>query len=348
MAVKDLVGLFEGQPTDSSRSSRSSRVPPRRRSQPPATPVGVPPTPARFLRHPLISEQVRSEEKADGLPERGTATFAKGLDATRDSSEVHDYPNTNTTNPAPHSTPSDTPYSSEARSYTHESLYKLEEISSDVTDELLHQEPSASMTRPRDSITVIGSTGAEYEMRSFLNAPNATSEASRSSHTLRPRSPFRAKSDTGSLASTSTAVQSVPSLPRLPDNNLGIHHPIPATTVFARSALPLSLPALDRYISRLPPSALPSLPPRGKGKDKYYSMFPPMDRLEATGRTIEDLENNSVVASWWNNRNSILSSLVNGALGVTVRNFVVNLLSNGSSETGIKCSCAFLQPTWTI
>ncbi|CAL1695681.1 unnamed protein product [Somion occarium] len=81
--------------------------------------------------------------------------------------------------------------------------------------------------------------------------------------------------------------------------------------------MPLSLPALDRYISRLPPPSLPSVPSSGKGKGKDICMFPPMDRLAATGRTLEDLETNSSVAPGWRNRNTILGALVRGTLGVT-------------------------------
>ena len=308
MAVKDLVGLFEAQsPPESSRSSR--RVSFRRRSH---SPTSAPQTPARFLRHPLLSEEPRPGRTADGLPRRNmTSGPVRELDAVEDL-EMHDPPGDDTVVSQRHT---DSP---EVLSFTRTSSRRLGDMSTDVTDERLYLESNAPESSRRNSTTVIGSSGAEYEMHSFLAAPRTTLEASHSSHVLRPRSPFRSKSDATSLASTSTAVQSLPALPRLPNDALGIHHPIPATTVFARSALPLSLPALDRYISRLPPPSLPSIPPRGKGKEKYYGMFPPLDQLEATGRTIEDLENNSVVSSWWKNRNSILSSLVNGALGVTV------------------------------
>lgn len=48
-------------------------------------------------------------------------------------------------------------------------------------------------------------------------------------------------------------------------------------------------------------------------------MFPPMDRLAATGKSIQDLENNNVVLPAWKNRNSIFGALLNVVLGVTVR-----------------------------
>ncbi|KAK7694726.1 hypothetical protein QCA50_001914 [Cerrena zonata] len=243
MAVKDLVGLFEAQSPDSSSSRSSPRVSSRRRSHSPAA-LGVPRTPARFLRNPLFLEQAHVGEKADGLPARTTTAAIRNT-----THEINDQANNVIITPTRRDVPFDISHSTETPSYT---SYKLEELSSDVTDELLHQTSSASMNSRRDSTTVIGSTGAEYEMHSFLTPPDTISDTSRTSHTLRPRSPFRPKSlSTSSLASTSTVVQSLPSLSQFP-NTLGVHHPIPATTVFARSALPLSLPALDKVYFEAP------------------------------------------------------------------------------------------------
>ncbi|KAI0068240.1 hypothetical protein BV25DRAFT_1867258 [Artomyces pyxidatus] len=46
-------------------------------------------------------------------------------------------------------------------------------------------------------------------------------------------------------------------------------------------------------------------------------MFIPMDRLAASGETVESLEANSQIRPFWRNRNSIFSSLVSIALGIT-------------------------------
>ena len=98
------------------------------------------------------------------------------------------------------------------------------------------------------------------------------------------------------------------------------HTPVPATTIFAYDAAPLHLPDLDSYLSRLPaPSFTPYLTGVRVGKKVTgQGMFPPMDHLAATKRSIADLEHNSKIAPSWRNRNSILGGLVNLALGVTV------------------------------
>jgi hypothetical protein len=93
------------------------------------------------------------------------------------------------------------------------------------------------------------------------------------------------------------------------------HPPISAPTVFSRHALPLSLPQLDGYISSLTPPAFSS--PSGTEAD----MFIPLDRLAATGRSIESLETNYKVKPAWRNCSTILGGVVNVVLGVTVSSF---------------------------
>jgi hypothetical protein len=95
------------------------------------------------------------------------------------------------------------------------------------------------------------------------------------------------------------------------------HAPISALTVFSRNAPPLSLPRLDKYISSLPLPAFSSLSRNKEGTRK--DRFVPLDRLAKTGRSIESLETNFKRKPAWRNRNSILSGLVNIALGITVR-----------------------------
>ncbi len=48
-------------------------------------------------------------------------------------------------------------------------------------------------------------------------------------------------------------------------------------------------------------------------------MFPPMDKLAETGKALQDLEYNSVVAPGWRDRNSVLGGLTNLAIGITVQ-----------------------------
>jgi hypothetical protein len=77
--------------------------------------------------------------------------------------------------------------------------------------------------------------------------------------------------------------------------------PIPATLLFARHAYPLSLPNLDRYLSSLVPPGFAS-----KGQDCGGVMFPPLDKLENTGVTLDDLENNAKIPPAWRDRTGIL------------------------------------------
>jgi hypothetical protein len=94
------------------------------------------------------------------------------------------------------------------------------------------------------------------------------------------------------------------------------HSPIAAPTVFSRHAAPLSLPQLDEYISFLTPPAFasPSRAEAGVNKD----MFVPLDRLAATGQSIESLEMNYKPKPSWRNCSTILSGLVSIVLGITV------------------------------
>jgi hypothetical protein len=97
------------------------------------------------------------------------------------------------------------------------------------------------------------------------------------------------------------------------------HPPISAPTVFSRHAVPLSLPQLDEYISLLTPPAFSS--PSGTKADINKDMFIPLDRLAATGRSIESLEANYKVKPSWRNCSTILGGVVNVVLGVTVSSF---------------------------
>ncbi|TFY82650.1 hypothetical protein EWM64_g1361 [Hericium alpestre] len=95
------------------------------------------------------------------------------------------------------------------------------------------------------------------------------------------------------------------------------HIPVPAATVFARKAAPLALPDLDTYIASLPMPSFHTISQAAKRKAGDVPMFIPMDRLAASGKSIEDLETNSQVRPFWRNRNSIFSALVDIALGIT-------------------------------
>jgi len=106
------------------------------------------------------------------------------------------------------------------------------------------------------------------------------------------------------LSSTATLVNQYPA---------ANHTPVPATTIFARNSAPLYLPKLDKYLEGLD---RPSFTPSGKGK--LPVMFPPMDRLSALGRTIEELEAN-VFAPNWRTRGNIFGAFTSAFVGLTVR-----------------------------
>ncbi|KAJ7103568.1 hypothetical protein B0H15DRAFT_812784 [Mycena belliarum] len=102
-----------------------------------------------------------------------------------------------------------------------------------------------------------------------------------------------------------------PGSPLYPRHRFHPHAPIPATTVFARNAPPLSLPKLDEHLSRLKP------PPFTDTKGAVPVMFPPMEQLVKSGSTIENLEYNYKPAPWYRNRNTLLGSAVNLIIGAT-------------------------------
>jgi len=101
------------------------------------------------------------------------------------------------------------------------------------------------------------------------------------------------------------------------------HLPIPAKDVFARNAWPLHLPALDEYLSRIPApsfSAYQRHPPpttkKGKEKAVPATLFPPFEMLGR--KSIDELFHNSPIPQFYNDRNYILDSIMNGVLGFAV------------------------------
>jgi len=113
------------------------------------------------------------------------------------------------------------------------------------------------------------------------------------------------------------------------------HRPIPATLLFARHAYPLNLPNLDRYISSLVP------PVFSKGRDCEGNMFPPLDKLESTGSTLDDLENNTKIPHAWRDRTGILWTIVSFFIDILVCT-TSSTISPAYNRPGIKCSCIIL------
>lgn len=91
------------------------------------------------------------------------------------------------------------------------------------------------------------------------------------------------------------------------------HVPVPATVVFGRNAAPLHLPKLDNYLASLSPPVFS--PQHGQADPR---MFPPMDCLAKSERSLDDLEANKTKAPFWRNRKTILGSSLNVILGIMV------------------------------
>jgi hypothetical protein len=128
---------------------------------------------------------------------------------------------------------------------------------------------------------------------------------------------YSAGSSTAAFAPSSPPRTSTSTL--VPPRHQLSHAPIPLTTLIAYNAAPLHLPKLDQHISSLPPPSFAHVSSGLSGKPGSTTMFPPMQQLVDTGKTIEDLETNSILPPWYKNRRGMLGSIVNGALGLTVR-----------------------------
>lgn len=126
-------------------------------------------------------------------------------------------------------------------------------------------------------------------------------------------------------------------VPELPSS----HNPVPATTIFARDAAPLSFPELDAHLSALSPPSFHS----GRGKDGKPHMFPPVQLLAASGQTLDDLEKNTRVPHWWQNRNKIVGALASLALSITVGYLSLLCRYLFDNNIGLQCFSFVLQPT---
>lgn len=137
------------------------------------------------------------------------------------------------------------------------------------------------------------------------------------------------KQSVGSVAASTTAVSSADGdgvslagshsahlLPTPKDPSAPAHRPVPAPTLFGRNAAPLYLPKLDKHLSSLPAPEFTKW--KGKGKETDVPMFPPMEQLAASGRTIDDLEHNSMIPPAWQDRNFWFSLAKDSAISVLV------------------------------
>jgi len=103
------------------------------------------------------------------------------------------------------------------------------------------------------------------------------------------------------------------------------HRPVPATTLFARDAKPLYLPKLDSYLSTIPKPKFAG----DRSSSNHPRMFAPMDRLAASGRSLEDLETNSEIPPFWRDRKTLLGSAVGAVIGITVSCWLWEVILSG-------------------
>lgn len=308
MPVKDLVGHYESKLKLNSASAdtkeRNEKETPLQRNSSPSNPTSQ----ERLHVHPLLRRREPSNtddtDDIDGLPASSVSAFLV--------QNTHDYSNVRQTANV--------------------------EVSADVTDESLaatgrassalypgSQRPANTRWHTEHPTKTFMDAAQDVEMHPLLPVPGPSTSWSTSSR--RPSLPAYANSEgshdttTSSPAFTTQRASTATLVP--PSDHLGSHIPIAASTIFARKAAPLSIPRLDNYIASLSAPSFPSLEDKRTGKTTITNMFPPMDRLAASGKTLSDLEHNASVAPFWRNRDSILSSLVSVAVGVTVSPYVL-------------------------
>lgn len=189
------------------------------------------------------------------------------------------------------------------------------ESTMDVTDELPLKSLNTSsfISSMRNTLDPTSSLTRRHGREPYSPDNEVQSLLSAQEHTYPP--------DDSTLVSSSRGHQRALSIPlrRFDARASAPHSAIPAVTVFSRKAAPLYLPKLDEYVASLPPPTFSNLPPKRSHKNDEATMFPPMDRLAVSGRTLEDLETNNSVPPFWRNRKSILGGLTNALLSITVR-----------------------------
>lgn len=276
MAVKDLVHLYEqGSPTPPSRASTSHRSLDREQAR-----YSTP--------NPAPTETSATAVEPGPEPQPRRARFLNhGADRLRRTSPIQ-------------------PIASLDASPSSSTLVSSAVTNSSSRDLKLSELPGISGA-PR-SFTRSQSTFVASQFESSTSTLFNDGEDVPSKHEYPPRSAY---SNDYAVASRTTSKPTTSSLRRRAPHP---HRPIPAPTLFARDALPLSLPNLDCYLSSLP------VPVLSDGCDDSSSgpMFPPLDQLAKTGKSLDDLETNSTVAPVWRNRSTILGGILNTLIGLLV------------------------------
>ena len=301
MAVKDLVELFDPETTSRRLSSTRPQTDPERSTH--ALPIPALTqerplesqarhAPPKFLAHPLLRRREPSQADDDGenvalLADAQVPGIGQDEDSTNPNhgQAGHDY-TVDVTDELPRASGRSYPNSRQPFGAT-----------TTTTPEGI---PLSSLQTPRDD----GLPRSSSKPSTF---PGLLAGSSASSVTAVSHAQERSqKQSLGSITATEARGST----------QLGPHTPIPLTTVFSRKAPPLYLPKLDDYISSLPaPSYVASEQPRNSTTP---TMFPPMQALADTKKTLADLEHNATIPPAWRNCSGIFSTLLSLTIGVTV------------------------------
>lgn len=306
MGVKDLVGIYEPPasdqtPSDTGSLSRRSQRGVRINSLPGDTPLA-----SGSSRRPSPGRESRN-----GSPPRSSARFLQHswLQPSRQN-ETRDIP----LRPVTYTTPES-------------------DLGAIDTSSLLRGESSIN-TSLRDYHEGTPST------RSSTNPPNSrytgTDEILSTSYAPTLTAVARTEDDTATIASSFTAVQLHPTSEQDTLTYSRNHSSVPAAVVFGRFSAPLFIPKLDRYLASLP---IPEFSTNRKGTETDVTMFPPMDRLAAEKKSLDELEHNSSPTPAWRSRNTWFGLAVSWVLGITVwliiKGFVQPLISSAQGSSAL-------------
>ena len=291
MSVKKIIGAFEERSQSAIITSSS-----------PARPAAK--AKAKFVAHPLLQRHDSTpdgddtESTIEGLPDTlsSLSASASGQDSAISTSAAPEPPSNYSI------VDDDSPRQSTIPAHDSSHLYERNRTPPRERSNSRHAKPRQ---RPDEH---------EMQVLSPRDTPNSTwtrTERTLTNFAMDDEMDISSYDDSG-FASTATLVQR-----GRRERLASTHKPIPATTVFSRSAAPLALPDLDHYIASLPGPSFSSFP-----EAKHASsggMFPPLDRLEASGKTLDDLEHNAQVPHWWQNRNKLFGAFTTLSLAITVR-----------------------------
>lgn len=338
--IKDLVALFESVESISSSSSGEVQ---KQESQKYSQNSAPSPSPARFVKHPLLKKKVSDPDPPLIPVRKRTAVLSAThpdrqqslvkLTKKQDSLPVVSSPiltssslgkrRIDVVDPGGLSISASASNNDRRKPPTQQARLTTRRQSSNTTQKSRDIPVSPIPLVPIPSSSSIKAEGSDsskppYHVSSEWRLITRSSQTTPTETKLSNNYPFKEEHNDydfdAKLISTSA-----------PDNHTELvqqHTPIAAKTIFARGAAPLSLPALDDYLSKAPQpnftTFLTPKPPRYKGKAPQSDLFPPLDLFQASKKTFDDLEKNGTVPPWFRNRDNIFSSLLSVFLGILV------------------------------